>query len=78
MKEYTTKVDSLSEKESIRSEEEQSASETKPIVFGKSDLKYGGGGKGWEDLRRNDVWEMGWKNEWLERGNKGWMDRWME
>jgi len=34
MKEYTTKVDSLSEKESIRSEEEQSASETKPIVFG--------------------------------------------
>ena len=46
MKEYTTKVDSLSEKESIRSEEEQSASETKPIVFGKSDLKYGGGRKG--------------------------------
>ena len=43
MKEYTTKVDSLSEKESIRSEEEQSASETKPIVFGKSDLKYGRG-----------------------------------
>lgn len=34
MKEYTTKVDSLSEKESIRSEEEQTASETKPIVFG--------------------------------------------
>jgi clathrin heavy chain len=34
MKEYTSKVDSLLEKESIRSEEEQSANETKPIVFG--------------------------------------------